>query len=77
MQENRSLGFPARSDINQYAQLLNMARDLKLRIVLSVKLKTKALISTTITGQLICAFFFAYAKIWFSHDTAQIMSASI
>ena len=32
--------------------------------------KTKALVS--ITTQLICSSVFVYAKIWFSHDAAQI-----
>ena len=36
--------------------------------------KTKALISCAVTVQLICVFVFAYAKSWFSHDTAQIIS---
>ena len=35
--------------------------------------KTKALISCTVTAQLICIFVFAYAKSKFSHDTAQII----
>ena len=39
--------------------------------------KTKALISCTITVQLICAFAFAYAKCRFSHDMAHIVSDSI
>ena len=34
--------------------------------------KTKALISITVTMKLICAFVFAYAKIWFSHNVAHI-----
>ena len=34
--------------------------------------KTKALISCAVTTQLICVFVFAYAKIWFSRDAAQI-----
>ena len=33
--------------------------------------KTKALISCTVTAQLICAFVCAYAKSRFSHDAAQ------
>ena len=33
--------------------------------------KTKAL--KLITAKLICAFVLAYAKHWFSHDTAQLM----
>ena len=32
--------------------------------------KTKALISFAVTAKLICVFFFAYAKCWFSHDAA-------
>ena len=34
--------------------------------------KTKALISFALTAKLICVFVFAYAKCWFSHDTAHI-----
>ena len=35
--------------------------------------KTKALISCAVTAQLICAFIFAYAKCWFSHDAAHMV----
>ena len=34
--------------------------------------KTKELISFAATAKLICVFVFAYAKIQFSHDEAQI-----
>ena len=34
--------------------------------------KTKALISCAVTAQLICVFVFAYAKVRFSHDEAQM-----
>ena len=34
--------------------------------------KTKALISYAETTKLICAFVFAHAKYWFSHDVAHI-----
>ena len=34
--------------------------------------KTKALISCSVTAQLICGFDFAYAKSRFSHDAAHI-----
>ena len=34
--------------------------------------KTQALISCVVTAQLICVFVFAYAKVRFSHDAAQI-----
>ena len=36
--------------------------------------KTKALISCTVTSQLICAFVFAYAIRRFTHDTAHFVS---
>ena len=36
--------------------------------------KTKALISFAVTAKLICVFVFAYAKRWFSHDAAQMMT---
>ena len=36
--------------------------------------KTKALISFAVTVKLICVSVFAYAKIWFSHDTAHIVT---
>ena len=36
--------------------------------------KTKALISSAVTAQLICAFVFAYAKIRFSHVAAHLIS---
>ena len=42
-------------------------------IVLSLQRKTKALISFAVTAKLICAFVFAYAKSWFSHDTAHLI----
>ena len=33
--------------------------------------KTKALISFAVTAKLICAFVFAYADCWFSHEADQ------
>ena len=39
--------------------------------------KTKALISFAVTAKLICVFVFAYAKIRFSHNEAQIMYVCI
>ena len=39
--------------------------------------KTKALISCAVPAQLICAIVFAYAKIRFSHDEAQMTSVLI
>ena len=37
--------------------------------------KTKALISFAVTAKLICAFVFAYADFWFSHEAAHILNA--
>ena len=34
-------------------------------------MKTKALIGFAVTAKLICAFDFAYADCWFSHEVAQ------
>ena len=39
--------------------------------------KTKALISCVVTAQLICAFIFVLANIWFSDDAADIMSHGV
>ena len=38
--------------------------------------KTKALTSFAVIAKLICVFVFAYAKIQFSHDEAQMFSES-
>ena len=35
--------------------------------------KTKALISFAVTAKLICAFVFAYADCWFSHEAAHLV----
>ena len=35
--------------------------------------KTKALISFAVTSKLICAFVFAYADCWFSHEAAHLL----
>ena len=39
--------------------------------------KTKALISFTVTAKLICAFVFAYANRWFSHDAAHLLKLNV
>ena len=38
-------------------------------------MKTKALISFTVTVKLICVFVFAYAKHWFSHEAVGLTIA--
>ena len=38
--------------------------------------KTKALISFAVIAKLICAFVFAYAYCWFSHEAAHIFNYS-
>ena len=67
LRENRSLGFPTRSDTNQAVQQQKMARGLKFWIEevegCSIHVaKTKALISFAVTAKLICVFVFTYAK---------------
>ena len=47
-------------------------RDCTIRVV-----KTKALISFTVTAKLICVFVFAYTKIWFSHVAAHFTQFSL
>ena len=39
--------------------------------------KTKGLISFTVTAKLICAFVFAYAECWFSHEVALILKVLV
>ena len=38
--------------------------------------KTKALISFAVTAKLICAFVFAYADCWFSHEAAHLVAST-
>ena len=66
--------FPNRSDINQAAQSQKQAnfRFKKKRKCTIRVAKTKALISFAVTAKLICAFVFAKADCWFSHEAAQI-----
>ena len=60
-----------------------MARGLKFRIKELQRYctiyvaKTEALISSTVTAQLICAFVFAYTKSRFSHGLAQMMKLKV
>ena len=66
------------SNTNQAEQSQKMARGLNFWIqkvedhCTIYVAKTKALISFTMIGKLICVFVFAYAKRWFSHEAAQI-----
>ena len=39
--------------------------------------KTKALISFVVSAKLICVFVFAYTKIRFSHDEAQMVKEKV
>ena len=69
--------FPTWSDTNQAVQLQKMARGLKFR---SKKVEglyylfseNKGADQFAVTAKLICVFVFAYAKRWFSRDTAHI-----
>ena len=73
--ENLSLAFLTRSDTN-WAVQPQMARGLLFQIYevegVYYVVKMKALISRVVTGQLLCIFVFAYAKIRFPHDTAHV-----
>ena len=66
------------SDINWSVQPQKIARDLKLRTWRGCTIfvaKAKALISSVVTSQLICAYVFAYVKSRLSYDAAQIVMA--
>ena len=72
-----TMWFSNRFDTNRAIKAQKMARgwkcfDLESReIVQSIRLaKTKMLISFAVTAKLICAFGFAYADCWFSHEAA-------
>ena len=71
MRENRSSGFPTRCDTNRPVQSLKQDRCLKLWIYVEEELYYPC--SKNIGAELICAFVFASAKIWFSHDAAHVM----
>ena len=67
--------FPTWSDTNQAVQLQKMARCLKFRIKEVEGLNypcSENKGADQLRGKLICAFVFAYAKCWFSHDMAQM-----
>ena len=62
-----------RSGTNQAVQLLEMARGLKFCIY-EVEVLYYPSSENKATAKVICVFVFAYAKRWFSHNVAQIMS---
>ena len=71
--------FPNRSDTNQDAQPQKQDSTCSLKFWIYEEgkctirvLKTKVLISFAVTTKLICAFVFAYANCWFSHEVAQM-----
>ena len=76
-----TIWVPTRSDTNRPVQSQKMVKmleilDLESRGIVSIRVaKTKALmmISSAVTAKLICAFVFAYADCWFSHNMAQLM----
>ena len=69
-----TIWFGERSDTNRPVQAQKRARSLKFRRNSTIRVaKTKALISFTVTAKLICAFVFAYADCWFSHEAAQMV----
>ena len=74
-------GFPTTSYTNPAIQSQKMAIGLKCYIYEIEGLfyvgKKKVLISCAVTAQLISCFVFAYAKSWFSHDTAYIVASTL
>ena len=73
-----TLRFPNKFDTNQAKQAQKMARRIgnfccrKKRNCTICLAITKALISFAVTVTLICAFAFAYADYWFSHEVAHV-----
>ena len=70
MKKKTTFWFPTWSDTNQAVQ--KIARDLKFRI----HKVENCTISVAKTIALICVFVFAYAKCWFSHDAAHMLTSS-
>ena len=72
--ENRSSGFPTRSDTNRAVPAQKMTRSLKFRIneEEDPSSENKGADHFAVIAKLICAFVFAWAKIRFSHDAAQL-----
>ena len=65
--------IPNMSDTNSAVQAQGHTRSLEYQICTIHVPKTKAMISLAVTAdQLICAFGFAYAVCWFSHEAAHI-----
>ena len=73
--KNPTMWFSNRSDANgavkhrRWLETGNFGFRKKRHCTIHVA-KTKALISFAVTAKLICAFVFAYAKCWLSHDEA-------
>ena len=66
--------FPTWSDTNQAVQLQKMTRDLKFWIKKVEGLHYLCSENKGADQLLICVFVFEYAKCWFSHDAAQMLS---
>ena len=65
--------FPNRSDTNRSVQFQKMARDMKFWIKKVEELYYPSSENKfAVTAKLICAFVFAYADCWFSHEAANI-----
>ena len=82
MLENWSSGFPTRSDTNQAVQPHKIVRGLKVWIKEEEGLyylcsENKGADQLLGYCELICVFVFAYAKIPFSHDAAQIIRGRV
>ena len=66
-----TMWFPTRPDTNRAAQSQKQARSLKFRIKVEEELYYPSSENKG-ADQLICAFVFAYADCWFSHDGSYV-----
>ena len=69
-----TMWFPNRSDTHRPVQLQKRARILKFRISAEEELYYLSSENKgAVTAKLICAFVFAYADCWFSHEEAHML----
>ena len=75
--EKPSIWFPNRTDTNRHVQLQN----LEILEIVEEELyypssENKGADHFAVTAKLICAFVFAYADCWFSHEAAHMLKAA-
>ena len=74
--------FPNRSDTNRPVQVQKQARSFKFWGYVEEELyysskENKGVICFAVTAKRICAFVFAYADCWFSHEAAHMIVVTI